>query len=162
MYIFHLPDCQPAVRPSCISATAPVLSHNKDNQVGFTKLFFRRTSIHCAMMVPSFLYQLAFHLQVNYRKMKNQTGVNKCITLCKVSYLCNQHNYRCACWLWLMPWLVVSCQCCTPKQIDLTSVFATTVSLFCQHVIACMHVNKQYIQTSLLFGASAKCFKNTN
>ena len=34
-----------------------------------------------------------------------------------------------------MPSIQLSCQSCTPKQIDLTSVFATTATLLCQRAI---------------------------
>ena len=51
-----LTDCQPAVRPGCANAMAPVYSHNKGNCVRFTKLLFQRMSIHYAMVVPFILY----------------------------------------------------------------------------------------------------------
>ena len=51
---------QPAVRPGSASAMALEFLHNKGNRVGFTKLLFRRTFIHCAMVLPFILYQLAF------------------------------------------------------------------------------------------------------
>ena len=41
---------QPAVRPGSTSATALEFLHNKGNHVGFTKLLFQRTFIHCAML----------------------------------------------------------------------------------------------------------------
>ena len=40
---------QPAVRPCSTMARASVFSHNKGNHVGFTKLLFRRTFIHCEL-----------------------------------------------------------------------------------------------------------------
>ena len=43
---------QPTVRPGSASATALEFLHNKGNRVGFTKLLFRRTFIHCAMVPP--------------------------------------------------------------------------------------------------------------
>ena len=48
--------CWPAVRPGSTMARAPVFSHNNSNRVGFTKLLFRRTFIHCAMVLPFILY----------------------------------------------------------------------------------------------------------
>ena len=50
------PASQPAVRPGSASATALEFLHNKGNRVGFTKLLFRRTFIHCAMVLPFILY----------------------------------------------------------------------------------------------------------
>ena len=50
------PACQPAVRPGSASATALEFLHNKGNHVGFMKLLFRKTFIHCAMMLPLILY----------------------------------------------------------------------------------------------------------
>ena len=47
---------QPAVRPGSDSATTLEFLHNKGNRVGFTKLLFRRTFIHCAMVLPFILY----------------------------------------------------------------------------------------------------------
>ena len=46
---------QPAVRPGSVSATALEFLHNKGNRVGFTKLLFRKTFIHCAMVLPFLL-----------------------------------------------------------------------------------------------------------
>ena len=51
-----LPASQPAVRPGSASATALEFLHNKGNRVGFTKLLFRKTFIHCAMVLPFILY----------------------------------------------------------------------------------------------------------
>ena len=50
------PASQPAVRPGSASATALEFLHNKGNRVGFMKLLFRRTFIHCAMVLPFILY----------------------------------------------------------------------------------------------------------
>ena len=50
------PASQPAVRPGSASATALEFLHNKGNRVGFTKLLFRRTFIHCAMVLPFIFY----------------------------------------------------------------------------------------------------------
>ena len=50
------PDSQPAVRPGFASATALEFLHNKGNRVGFTKLLFRKTYIHCAMVLPFIYY----------------------------------------------------------------------------------------------------------
>ena len=46
----------PAVRPGSTMARAPVFSHNKGNRIGFMKPLFRRTFIHCAMVLPFILY----------------------------------------------------------------------------------------------------------
>ena len=88
---------------------------------------------------------VSFHLQVNYRKVRNlQIGVNKLVEKVSINFyyvtqshaksvsLHNQHNYLCTCWSLLM-------LLCTPKQIDLTSIFATTATLLCQ----CVIVNKR-------------------
>ena len=50
------PARQPAVRPGSASAMALEFLHNKGNHVGFTKLLFRKTFIHCAMVLPFILY----------------------------------------------------------------------------------------------------------
>ena len=50
------PASQPAVRPGSASATALEFLHNKGNRVGFTKLLFQRTFIHCAMVLPFIRY----------------------------------------------------------------------------------------------------------
>ena len=42
---------QPTVRSGSASATALEFLHNKGNHVGFTKLLFRKTFIHCAMVL---------------------------------------------------------------------------------------------------------------
>ena len=44
------PASQPAVRPGSTSAMALKFLYNKGNRVGFTKLLFQRTFIHCAMV----------------------------------------------------------------------------------------------------------------
>ena len=41
---------QPTIRPGSASATALEFLHNKSNHVGFTKLLFQITLIHCAMV----------------------------------------------------------------------------------------------------------------
>ena len=46
---------QPAVRPSCTSAMALEFLHNKGNHIGFMKLLFQKTFIHCAMRLPFIL-----------------------------------------------------------------------------------------------------------
>ena len=51
---------QPAARPGCASAMALEFLCNKGNRIRFTKLLFQRTFIHCAMVLPFILYQLAF------------------------------------------------------------------------------------------------------
>ena len=48
--------CQPAARPCTTMARVPVFSHNKGNCVGFVKPLFRRTFIHCTMVLPFILY----------------------------------------------------------------------------------------------------------
>ena len=50
------PASQPAIRPGSASATALEFLHNKGNRVGFTKLLFRKTFIHYAMVLPFILY----------------------------------------------------------------------------------------------------------
>ena len=52
----YQPASQPAVRPGSASATALEFLHNKGNRVGFTKLLFRKTFIHCTMVLPFILY----------------------------------------------------------------------------------------------------------
>ena len=47
---------QPAVRPGSASALALEFPHSKGNHIGFTKLLFRRTFIHCVMVLPFILY----------------------------------------------------------------------------------------------------------
>ena len=78
------------------------------------------------------------------------------------------------------PWLVVNLLMltCTPKQIDLTSIFITIQLPYCVSVLLltgqCKSAPAQYtniviicapaqytIQMSLLFDASTKSFKNT-
>ena len=54
-FIYH-PASQPAVRPSSASAMALDFLHNKGNRVGFMKLLFRKTFIHCAMVLSFILY----------------------------------------------------------------------------------------------------------
>ena len=44
--------CLPAVRPSSTMARVQVFSHKKGNHVGFTKPLFRKTFIHCTMVLP--------------------------------------------------------------------------------------------------------------
>ena len=50
------PASQPAVRPGSASAAALEFLHNNGNRVGFTKLLFRKTFIHCAMVLCFILY----------------------------------------------------------------------------------------------------------
>ena len=50
------PASQPAVRLGSASATALEFLHNKGNHVRFTKLLFRKTFIHCTMVLPFILY----------------------------------------------------------------------------------------------------------
>ena len=51
------PASQPTVRPSSTSAaTALEFLHDKGNHIRFTKLLFRRTFIHCIMVLPFILY----------------------------------------------------------------------------------------------------------
>ena len=47
---------QPSVRPGSASATALEFLHSKGNRVGFMKLLFRKTFIHCAMVLPFIIY----------------------------------------------------------------------------------------------------------
>ena len=49
------PASQPAVRLSSTNAMALEFLHNKGNHVGFTKLLFWRTFIHCTMVLPFIL-----------------------------------------------------------------------------------------------------------
>ena len=104
-----LSACRPAVRPGSTMARAPVFSQNKGNRIGFMQFLFQKTFIHSTMVLPFMLYKLvSFCLQITYRKVRNlQIGVNKLvgkvsinllhhtkfIMSCKVSLLCNQHNY---------------------------------------------------------------------
>ena len=57
---FHLPNGLtnglPAIRPGSTMARAQVFSHNKGNRIGFMKPLFRRTFIHCAMVLPFILH----------------------------------------------------------------------------------------------------------
>ena len=50
-----LSACQPAVRPGCARCRAPEISHDKGNDVGFTKMLFRRRFTHCAMAISFIL-----------------------------------------------------------------------------------------------------------
>ena len=53
---FRLSASQPAVKPGSAGATVLEFLHNKGDRVGFTKLMFRKTFIHCAMVLPFILY----------------------------------------------------------------------------------------------------------
>ena len=44
------------IRPCSTSDMAPDFSHKKGNHVYFTKLLFRRSFIHCAMILPFILH----------------------------------------------------------------------------------------------------------
>ena len=54
LYFICQPVSQPAVRPGFARCMAPDFSHNKDNQVGFTKMLFRLRFVHCAITCPLF------------------------------------------------------------------------------------------------------------
>ena len=54
-----LPACLPAIRPGCARCRAPEISHDKDNDGGFTKMLFRRQFTHCAMAIPFILLSLS-------------------------------------------------------------------------------------------------------
>ena len=45
----------PTIKPSYAVATAPVFLPNQGNRIGFTKLLFQRTFIHCAIVLPFIL-----------------------------------------------------------------------------------------------------------
>ena len=114
-------------------ARFPVFSHNKGNRI---KLFYDPKKVYPQRHDASSFYPLlvSFHFQIAYRKLRNlridinkligKVSINllhhtKFITSCKVIHFCNHYNY-CTCWF--------SCQSCTPKQIDLTSVFVIGAS----------------------------------
>ena len=52
----RLSASQPAIRPGSASATPLEFLHNEGNHVGFTKLLFQKTFIHCAMALPFIIY----------------------------------------------------------------------------------------------------------
>ena len=100
------PASQSAIRPGSASATALEFLHNKGNHVGFTKLFFQRTFIHCAMVLPFILYQLAFVFKLLIGIAK---GVNKLVGKVSINLLRHAKSAICVIniiihLLLLMPW----------------------------------------------------------
>ena len=116
---------------------------------------------------------LSFHLQIAHRKVRNlQIDVDKLVgkVLLHLLHHClfNQHNYQCTCYCFCHN-QQLSCQSCSGKQIDLTSVFVTTVGLLAYYISmllltsTCKQAPAQYQQYKrwLLIGASTKSFKKT-
>ena len=55
-HFIYQPACQPAVKAGCASATTLEFLCNKCNHIGFTKLLFPKTFIHCSMVLPFIIY----------------------------------------------------------------------------------------------------------
>ena len=96
--ILHLPASLLYAKPTCSKCIAPEILHDKGDHIGFSKLLFWWTFIHCIMAFSFILYYL---FQITYRKVRNlQISVDKLVQKVlinllsgKVSHLHNQHNY---------------------------------------------------------------------